>query len=426
MKVTKKQLPKSQVELTIEVPAKDLEPHLNEAAKQISKDTKIAGFRPGKAPRKIVQQNVGEFKLWQEAVNLALPQLYFKAITENKIEAIGQPEVKLEKMAPNNPLVFKAIISYLPGIELPDYKKMKVAKKKANIDDKKLEGALKELQRSRAKLAKVDRAAKKGDAVEVNFKTFLNKVPVDQGESKNHPLIIGEGYFVPGFEAKITGMKAGDKKEFTLRFPKEYHEKKLADRDVEFKVEMVNVQERELPKINDELAKSLGQFKDLADLKDNIKKNLEREAEEKEKSRLEVAIMEKIAENTKTELPEMLVKSEVEKMLGELKDSVTASGGEFDKYLSSIKKTEEDLKKEFADKGAKRALFGLILREISKAEKIKVTPKEIEEETKHTTEHYQHDPEMVKKIQSKEYQQYAESLLINRKTFELLRKNCVK
>ena len=136
MKVTKKQLPKSQVELTIEVPAKDLEPHLNEAAKQISKDTKIAGFRPGKAPRKIVQQNVGEFKLWQEAVNLALPQLYFKAITENKIEAIGQPEVKLEKMAPNNPLVFKAIISYLPGIELPDYKKMKVAKKKANISAK--------------------------------------------------------------------------------------------------------------------------------------------------------------------------------------------------------------------------------------------------------------------------------------------------
>ena len=426
MNVTKKQLPKSQVELTIEAPAKDLDSYLDKAAEQISREIKIAGFRPGKAPRKIVQQSVGEFKLWQEAVNLALPHIYVKAILDNKIEAIGQPEIKLEKLAPNNPLVFEAIVSYLPTLTLPNYKKIKVAKKKIDIDEKRLGNALQELQRSRAKFAKVDRAAQPGDAVEINFKTFLNKVPVDQGESKNHPIVIGEGYFVPGFEEKITGMKAGDKKEFIIRFPKKYHQKELADRDVEFKVEMTNVQKRELPELNDKFAQSLGKFKDLADLKNNIKKNLELEAEEKEKSRLEVAIIEEIAEKTTADLPEVLIQAEVDKMLGELKDNVTISGGEFTKYLSSIKKTEGDLKKEFREKGEKRALFGLILREISKQEKIQVTDEEITKEIEHTVKHYQYDQEMVKKIHSEEYKRYAESLLVNRRVFKLLQDNCVK
>lgn len=425
MKVATKQLPKSQVELTIEVPAKELGSYLDKAARAISKETKISGFRPGKAPRQIVQQQVGEGKLWQEAVNLALPELYVKAITDEKIEAIGQPEVKIEKLAPNNPLIFKATASYLPTIKLPDYQKIKVAEKKPKIDEEKVANTLKELQKSRAKLAKVDRAAQKGDAVEVSFKTFLNKVPVENGESKNHPLVIGEGYFVPGFEEKITGMKAGDKKEFVLRFPKKYQKKELADKDVEFEVEMNNVQQRELPKLDDEFAKSMGKFKGLADVKQKLKDNLQAEAAEKEKQRLEMAIMEKIAAETKAELPEVLLTAETEKMLNELKDSVTSSGGEFDKYLESIKKTEADLKKELAPQAKKRVLIGLILREIAKKENVKVAEKDLDAEIKQTAAQYQHDKQISDKLQSDEYRDYARSLLMNRKVFELLMKECV-
>ena len=398
MKVTKKELPKSQTELTIEASVKEIEPYLDKAARAISKEAKISGFRPGKAPRNVVEQQVGEFKLWQEATNLALPELYVKAITDEKIEAIGQPEIKLDKLAPNNPLVFKAVVTYLPPIELPDYKKIKITAKKVTADSKKVDNALKELQKSRAKLAKVDRAAKKDDAVEVSFKTLLNKVPIENGESKNHPLIIGEGYFIPGFEEKITGLKAGEQKKFSLRFPKKYHKKELADKDVDFEVEMINVQKRELPRLDDKFSKSLGQFKDMADLKKKVSDNLKKEVEEKEKSRQEIAIMEKIAGQTKVELPELIIDSEMQKMLGELKDSVTASGGEFDKYLESIKKTEDDLKKEFEPKAKQRAIFGLVLREIAKQEKVEVTDKELEEETKQTAEHYQHDKQMLKKI----------------------------
>lgn len=425
MKVDKKQLEKSQVELKIEASVDELKLYSDQAAQQISKNIKIHGFRPGKAPKSMVEKQVGKAELWEETVRIALPKLYTKALIENKVEAIGQPEVKLEKVAPENPLIFIAKITVLPEIELPDFKKIKVKKKKIEVDEKKVEEAIKDLQKHRAKLVKVDREAKRGDAVEVNFKTFLDKIPIDQGESKNHPVTIGDGYFVPGFEDNLIGMKAGDKKDFTIKFPDKYLKKELAGKDVEFSVEMNSVQKRELPELNDEFAKGLGgRFKDFNDLKNKISENLKLEAEEKEKQRQEMEIMTKIAEQTKMDMPDLLVDVETNKMLGELKDSVLSQGGDFDKYLESLKKTEDDLRKEFKERAEKRAKFGLILRHIAKVENIAATEKEIEEEINHTLEHYQHDKAMMEKIQSNEYKEYAQGLIVNRKTFELLKKKC--
>lgn len=425
MKVDKKELEKSQIELKIEASLQEMEPYIETAVQQISKNVNVPGFRPGKAPRNMIEKQVGEFKLWEEAVRVALPKLYTQALLDQKLEAIGQPEINLEKIAPGNPLVFTAKIAVLPNIELPDLKSIKVKSKKHKVDNKKIDDTIKNLQNSRAKLAQVDREAQKGDAVEVNFKTYMDKIPVDQGESKNHPVVIGEGYFVPGFEDNIIGMKAGDKKDFTIKFPEKYHKKEMAGKDIEFAVEMIKVQKRELPELNDDFAKSLGQFKNIDDLKKNIKNNLELEDKNKEKQRLEMEIMNAISEKSKIEMPEVLINIETEKMLGELKDSVTSQGGEFDKYLESIKKSEDNLREEFKEKAEKRAKFGLILREISKQEDIKATDKETEDEIKLTLERYQHDKDMMKKIQSDEYKEYAQGLIVNRKTFEFLREQCV-
>ncbi len=425
MKVDKKQLEKSQVELKIEASVDELKLYSDQAAQQISKNIKIHGFRPGKAPKNMVEKQVGKVELWEETVRIALPKLYTKALIENKVEAIGQPEVKLEKVAPENPLIFTAKITVLPEIELPDFKKIKVKKKKIEVDEKKVEEAIKDLQKHRAKLVKVDREAKKGDAVEVNFKTFLDKIPIDQGESKNHPVTIGDGYFVPGFEDNLIGMKAGDKKDFTIKFPDKYLKKELAGKDVEFSVEMNIVQKKELPELNDEFAKGLGaEFKDFNDLKNKISENLKLEAKEKEKQRLEMEIMTKIAEQTKMDMPDLLVNIETNKMLGELKNSVELKGGDFDKYLESLKKTEDALREEFKERAGKRAKFGLILRHIAKVENITASEKETEEEINHTLEHSQYDKAVMEKVQSNEYKEYAQGLIVNRKIFELLKKRC--
>ncbi len=426
MQVEVKKLPKCKVELNISAEVSEMEPFLEQAAKEISNTLSIPGFRKGHVPRNIVEKEVGTFGLWEQASRKAIVKFYVQAITENKIEAIAQPEIKMEKLVPDNPFEFKATVSYLSEFKLPEYDKISVKKKEIKVEEKKVEEMIENLRKSRAKNSEVKREAKSGDVVEVDFKTYLNKVPVDKGESKNHPIIIGEGQFVPGFEDNLIGMKVGDKKEFSVRFPKKYHQNNLADRDVEFKVEMKKVSERNLPEINDEFIKSLGQFKDLEDLKAKLKENLEKEEQQKEKSRLEEAMLEKIAEKTELELPEVLVQGEINKMIAELKNMVAASGGEYEKYLESIKKTEEELKKEFEDKASKRAKYGLILREIAKIEKIEANNKEVEEEKNKTLARYAYDKKIIEQIKSAEYEDYIRTLIQNRKVFEYLVKKMVK
>ena len=426
MKVNIEKLSGSKVKLKIEVPAKNVEEKLDEAAKRLSKNMNVPGFRPGKVPKEIIKQQVGEMKLWQEACSMSFPQAYAKVIVDNKIEAIGQPMINVEKMAPNNALVFTAEVAELPKIEMPNYKKIKVKQKKIKVKDEDVEKTLKHLQNTRAKQKKVDRPAKSGDAVIVNFKTYLDKIPVDKGESKNHPVVIGEKRFIPGFEEKLIGLKAGDKKEFTLEFPKNYHQKNLAGKNVEFKIEVKEAQEREVPELNDDFAKTLGKFKNMADLKEKMKENILKEAEQKEKGRAEMELMDKIADEIKVEIPEILLDAEVNKMMQEMKGMVKASGGEFDKYLQSIKKTEDSLIEEFKKKAAQRVKIGLILREIAKQEEIKISPEEIDEEVKKTTAKFQHDKKMMEQVQGTEYRDYVASLLQNKKVFEILRKECIK
>lgn len=426
MKVTIQKQPKSQVELTIEVTPEELDRYLDQAASHLSKDLNIPGFRPGKAPKNLVEQKVGVFKVYEEATNLALPKTYIKALLDNDIEAIGPPQIKLEKLAPGNPLVYKAQVAVLPAIDLPDYKKIKIKKREIKVRDQQIETLLKELQRSRAKIRTVKREAQKGDRVEIDFKTYLgNKIPVEGGESKNHPLTLGQGNFVPGFEDKLLGMKEGEEKKFTLRFPKEYHQKHLADKEVDFEVKMNLVQEVELPEINNQFVQSLGKFKDLKALKDQLRQNLEQEMKAKEKSRVEMEIMDKILQQCEIEIPQILLEAELNKMIQELKGMVETQGGKFENYLKSIKKTEEELKKQFKEQAEKRVKIALILRTIAKKENVKISDQEIEEEKQKTLKAYQWNKEIMKKIQTDDYKGYIRGLIRNRKVFELLRKSTV-
>lgn len=420
MKTKIQNLPNSEVELEIEVFPEEMEEYLNSAARNISKEINIPGFRPGRAPKDIVEREIGQSKLWEKAAALAIPRVYVKTLLKHNIEAIGQPQITLLKLAPGNPFVFKAKVAILPTIELADYSKIRIKKRKIEVKPEEVEKTLRSLQASRVRTQRVNRPAQKNDLVEIDFKTYLNKIPIEKGESKNHPLVIGQGYFVSGFEDKLIGMKEGDQKEFSLHFPKGYHDKMLRDKDVDFKVKMKKVKERILPEINDQFARSLGKFNDLADLRKKLAENLRLEAETKEQERFEMEIMDKIAEKTKVEIPEVLIKGEIEKMLNELRDLVKAQGAEFDKYLESIKKTEEDLRRDFRERATKRVKIGLILREIAKKEKIKVSEKEVQAEIERTLVAYQYDKEMMKKIQSEEYKDYVRVLLQNRKVFDLL------
>lgn len=422
MKVGIKTLPKSQAELTIEVSIFELQPFLTNTAARMSKELKITGFRPGKAPYDLVKQQVGEARIYQEALEDIIKKTYPRAVIEHKLEAVGQPKITIEKVAPGNPLVYRAQVTLLPKIELGDYKKLKAAKKEVKVGPKEIDKAIQNLQRMYGKEIKVERPAQKGDKVEVDFDVFMDKVPIDGGSSKKHPLVIGDGHFIPGFEENLVGMTKEQVREFKLRFPKDYHKKDLANRLAEFKVKMLAVYKIELPKLDDSFAKMLGKFENFAALQKQMSENVEKEKKLKEEQRFELEILDDIIKKSKfEEIPDLLVTSELDKMLKEIETSVMRQGMKFEDYLKSLKKSKEDLQKELKPEAEKRIKTALVIRHITKEEKIQVSPKEMDEEIKKSKEMYKERPEVLKQLETPEYKMYLSNFLASKKVMDLLK-----
>jgi len=426
MQVTTKKLPKSQIELTIEVTPQEIEPYLDRAASDLSKKMNVPGFRPGKIPRSIVEEHLGKQEVLEEAANSSVTKFYVKAILTKKIEAIGKPKITVVQIAPENPLIFKAVTAVMPEIKLAPYTEIsrKIKREAVAVKDKEIKDTLGWLQNSRAKLITVKRPAQLKDRVEIDFESRLGGVKIDEGDSKNHPLIIGKNQFVPGFEEKLIGMKEGDTRQFALTFPKNHSKKDLADKLVDFKVEMKLVQKRELPKLDDQFAESLGNFKDLKALKASVKVGLKKELERRASEQWRIKVIEDIAEESQMEIPDVLIETELEKMLQEFKESIKQMGLKLEEYLKKIHLTEEKLKEKWLGQALKRVKIGLVLREIAKKENIKPSDEEVKEKANGILKSYSDDDDKdaKEKLDPDQLKEYANGLLRNEKVFEFLEK----
>ncbi|MDP2684285.1 MAG: trigger factor [bacterium] len=423
MKVDVKKLPKSELELQIELSHDELKPFLARATKDISKDTKVSGFRPGMAPYDVLEKQVGAMTIYQQAVEYAIQDSYPKAVIDNKLLTIGQPKISVEKIAPDNPFVYKANVGLVPEVELGDYKNLKVEKKEIKVEEKDIQGTIESLQKMFAKEKVTDKPLKKGDKAEINMDTYVDKVPIDGGQSNKHPVVIGEGQFIPGFEDNLIGMTKGQTKEFELKFPKEYHRQDIAGRPAEFKIKVNEVYEIEKPELNDEFAKTVGQFENFEALNKQIKENIKLEKTNKEKQRFELALIDQIITKSKFgEIPDILLEYELDKMLHELEHEVTHQGMKFEDYLKSIKKSKEELRKEFRSQAEKRVKSALALRKIGNEEKIEVLDEEIDKEIEVAKQTYKDQPDQLKQFASEEYKDYIKNILRSRKVFEFLEK----
>ena len=278
------------------------------------------------------------------------------------------------------------------------------------------------VQNSRAQSIAVVRPAEKGDLVEIDFETRHDGVKVANGDSKNQPLILGQGNFLPGFEEQILGMQAGEEKNFSLPVPENWHEKSMVGKNLDFKVGMVVVQERKLPGLTDEFAKNIGRFEGMEDLKKNIKTSLQQEKEEKEKQRVRVLAIEAIGKETKADTPEVLIESELDKMNEELKTGVEGMHMKWEDYLLQIKKTPDDLRKDWREEAEKRVRIALALRQIAKLEKIEPTEDEIKGKTLQLLARYNGAEEAEKQIDPADLRDYARGIVRNEKVFEFLEK----
>jgi len=415
MKVETIKLPKSEIELKIEVPVEEWQEFLDGAAKELSKDLKIEGFRPGYAPLKLVEEKIGIAGILEEAAEHCIQKCYVKAVLENNVEVIGQPEVSILKLAKNNPFEFKAKVAIMPEVKLPDYKKIALETKrnKVLVEEKEVEETLSLIRKSRAKFSQKSGPCQKSDWVEIEY----SSPQIENGKKTEDAFILGEGRLIPGFEENLEGMEGSQEKEFSQIFPKNHLQKDLAGKEIDFKVKLKSVQKVELPEINDGFAQEVGNFKNMAELKNSVKEGISTEKETAESQRVRQNILEKITEKSGLETPEILINNVKNQMLADLKQGVPQKLGiTFEEYLNKVNKTEKDLLDSFSAEAEKRVKESLVLREISKKEKIGVSNEEVEIEANKILKNYPNN----QKIDAEKLKDYTKEVIMNEKTFQFL------
>lgn len=427
MEINTKKLPKNVAEITVELSILEIAPFNEKVLKELSKEIEIPGFRKGKAPVEMARKHINEAKLLEKTAEIAINQKYAEIIQKENLAPAGPPQVSVIKLAPNNPFIFKLTVPLLPKAVLGDYKKIKIKKKNIQVNQKDVDNALKELQWARRKETVSLQPTKTGDRIEVDLNLFINNVPIEGGQTKNFSLILGQDeHLLPGISKNFIGALAGEEKEFSHKYPSDHYDKKLADQLVDFKTKINNVYKIELPELNDELAKNLGDFKTFDELKNKIKQNLENEEQRKQDQRLEIEILKKLIEKSDFgEIPEVLLNHEIDKMINELKASIQGIGQEnspkFDDYLQSIKKTEQDLRKEFIPQGEERIKTALCIREIAKQENITVSDEDIKKEMDKLAQAYKGQEQMLESLKTEDGKIYLQNLLTNQKVIKYLK-----
>ena len=419
MKAEQKKLPKSQIEITFELTPEEFKEHMSHAVEQLKHHVKVDGFRPGKAPASMIEDKLKPEALLMEAGDHAVRHVYTVYIKETKLEPVGQPEVSILKIAPGSPFEFKAVITVLPDVELPDYKEIAktIKGKEISVTEQEIQDSINYLQKTRAKFTAKNEAAELKDFVEIKYS---NK-DINNGKEVDDKFILGEGGFMKGFETGIVGMKSGEEKDVTVVFPENAPRKDLAGKEATFKIKMVGIQKMELPEINDEFAKQLGEFESLTALQASMKEGITLEKTEEEKQRIRGEILEKIAEKAKFEMPEAMVDYEQDRLVHDFKHKVEeATKLKFEEYLASVKQTEEQIKETYRKEAEKRLRGFLVLRELGKKEKIEVADKEVEEEVAKNIKNY--SKEQLAQIDINELKEYTKGVIQNEKIFELLEK----
>lgn len=412
---------KSEVELKISVSPEELAPHLKEAAKQLSKDKPLKGFRPGKAPVNVVEDALGKERLFSEVLDRAVPKFFIRAVMDNDIDALARPSVSIEELDAGKGLKFTAKVAILPEVTLGDFSSIVIEKRKMEVTDKDVERELNYIAKMRSEYLEIARPAQKGDTVMADFKIMMSGVVIEGGESKNHPVNIGEGHFVPGFEEKIIGISAGDEREFVIKFPDDYAKKNMRGKEAQVWVKAQAVKKQVVPEMNDEFAKKLGKFESLDNLKDSLKKSLLQERKQKELERWRGEMSEKLAEAAQfTNIPEVLIDKEIDRRIAEFAQMLTMQNNTIDGYLQKQGKKMEDMRKDMREGAEKSVKVGLSLRQLAKQENITVEDEELNDKVQEYLKQYASTDQVKKEIDPEELKDRVNYVLRNQKAMERL------
>ena len=390
-------LEQSRVAVTVEVTAEEFEAAVQKAYLKMRGRISVPGFRPGKAPRKMIEKLYGEEVFYNEAVDAALPEAYTQAIGSSALDVVGYPEVEIvgDKIGKDG-FSFKATVAVYPEVELGEYKGVSAPKEEVKVTADDVKERLNQMAEREARLVSVERKIKNGDTAVIDFEGFDNGVAFEGGKGENHELEIGSGSFVPGFEEQLVGMKAGEEKDIDITFPENYA-KELAGKKVVFHVKVNEVKEKQLPAMDDEFAKDVSEFETLKELKDDIKAKIAAERETGVKVAYENALLEKVAAGIKADIPEVMIEDQCRRFLEEFKQRLQAQGIPYDQYVRMTNMNEAKFMEDGREPATRQVRMDLAIAEIIKVEKLEVTEEEIEAKFKALAEQYGMELDMLKK-----------------------------
>lgn len=382
MKVEMQKLDGGKVLLEIEVPVEEVNSAYATAYRNIAKKVNIPGFRKGKAPKQILNMHIGKEAIKEEAFRYILPKAYYKAIEENNVEPVDQPDIDLVNLEEGQACTFKATVQGLPDVELGNYKELDIVKEAVEVTDEAVNAELEAMQKKNATLVPVeDRTTiQEGDTISLDFAGFMDGEPIEGGSAEGYALEIGSHSFIPGFEEQLVGMNINEDKEIEVTFPSDYHKEDLAGKDVIFKVKAHDIKVSEAPALDDDFAKDQGEFETLDALKADIKEKLQKQAELNSERVYIEKIIDAVVSGAKVELPQVMIDNEARMIQEEFEERLKYQGFSLAQYQAVSGANLDKLKEQFAKDGERRAKTNLVLESIAKAEGFKADDAAIDEE----------------------------------------------
>jgi trigger factor len=419
MQTSNTPLPKSRLQIDFELPAERLAGSMEGAARRLSRRHVISGFRPGKAPRSVVERVLGPTAVLDEAVDHLVEEAFKQVMREQDLAPLTTPEVEVSQAEEGKPVIFKATVQVRPEVKLGDYQNFGFKPEVQAIDDDTVDKVVDELRDAEATLEPVDgRGAQEGDYAILSFSGTHNGVAHDGLASERFPLVLGQDRLVPGFEDNLLGLRKGEEREFDVVFPEDYQEESLRKETVHFKVALTELRGKVLPEATDEWARAMGKFEDLASLRAELRKRLETNALDRARHDFADKIIEYATSNATLDLPDVLVDQEVEVMDDELGSALARQGISREAYLKVVDKTEEALHEEFRPQAEKRVKTLLVLSEIAKLRGVEVPDREVDAEVARARTRYAQNQSLVRYFESERGRSYIRSTIRRSRTIE--------
>ena len=384
----------------------------------------IPGFRKGKATRAVIEKMYGEGIFFEDAIDIVFPEAYRNAVEELKLEVIDRPSLDIEEIGKGKDLVMVINVQVKPEVKLGEYKGLEVKQVSAEVTEEDVETEINKMQEQNARMVTVeDRPVSDKDSILLNFCGSVDGVEFEGGKAENYSLVVGSSTFIPGFEEQLIGMNAGDSKDVVVTFPEDYHSEDLKGKEAVFAVEINEIKETQLPKIDDEFVKDTTEFETLEELKNDIRAKAAENKKKSAEDAMKNEVVEKLAENIEVEIPEVMVKNEVDNMLKDFENNLRYQGMDLNTYYQYTGTSKEILEDQMKEDAEKRVRISLAVDAVSKSEGVEATEEDMEAEYKKMADIYKLEVEKIKEIFQNSQDEAIKSTIVTRKTVDLLLEN---